>query len=755
MPIRHDLRPGRLWVPGLISLAVLVTAIYVRAPMGLGEMVRVGIIVVLATVLVIWPHLVGARPRWIWSLLSLACILIVVAHLVRPLAILVGDVRLTDLLFVGAYTAGIVWLIGMAASQIGTDRTLRVVIDSFAAGAGLVLALWVYAEAAGRDITATEALVLAYPLLDMLALAPALHLAFHVGARTPAWRFVAAGIAWLLFIDSTYFVAELQGVALTPFISMGYPFAYLLFGVAILHPSIRRPTRRSVPQRQARSSTRVVLVLVGVLLAVGSVISIGQAVPERTVHSVLIAVLLLLLFARLALTGRAQARAENVARRRALQDPLTGLPNRTAFVQHLDEMVDTAAEEERSTVVLRIDLDRFRSFNDARGHHAGDHLLRAVGARLSAATAPGHVLARHSGDEFIVVAGVADEYEALTLAERLFAQFSAPVQVTDMLLEPVSASIGVAVVAPGEFESGQDALMQRSDAALREAKGGDGIVLYDEELDARIRMRTVMAHSLKAAIANGTLSVAFQPIHGGPGYGRLLGWEALARWDDPVLGSVPPMSFIPLAEETGLICDLGDLILDRALAEFAALRDAHADPDLFCSVNVSAAQLQQGGLHTKVAQALAASGVPASSLRLEITETLMVGDGALQMNELQELRTLGAGLALDDFGTGYASFTTLRQLPLTCVKLDRSLICRLGAETAAPAQVKAILDLVSSLGIDTVVAEGVETEDQARTLHALGCPSVQGWRFGRPVTSRQILDSRERHARVVRTGATG
>jgi diguanylate cyclase (GGDEF)-like protein len=381
--------------------------------------------------------------------------------------------------------------------------------------------------------------------------------------------------------------------------------------------------------------------------------------------------------------------------------------------------------------VLFFDLDRFGLINDSRGHDAGDAVLVTLAERLEGAVRPADTVARLGGDEFVVVCdGLVSDWEASVLADRMARVLAAPMQLdgTDVCL---TASVGVAV-ATGD--SSAETLLRDANAAMYEAKhrGRGSTAMYEERLRLKAEARLMTESALRGALEREQLRLQYQPIVSLTD-GRLLGVEALVRWAHPERGLVPPAEFIPLAEETGLIVPIGSWVLAQACESLG--RWTRKQPDLapeLLTVNLSARQLLSPALLDDIKGVLAATGVSPSRLVLEITEGALMDDVDFFLETLAALRSIGVRLAIDDFGTGYSSLSYLKRFALDSLKIDRSFVDGLGADPHDSAIVAAILALARALDL-SVVAEGVETDEQLQALRALGCQAAQGFLFCRPL----------------------
>lgn len=404
-------------------------------------------------------------------------------------------------------------------------------------------------------------------------------------------------------------------------------------------------------------------------------------------------------------------------------DALTGLHNRLKLRQELQDFENSHM---RDMVIHLIDLDRFKDVNDTHGHPVGDKLLAAAAARIREGVRSSDTIFRLGGDEFAVIQrDASDSVAAAAVARRLCLSLNKPYDI-DGLHIISGASIGTAVWTE-QFADGLS-ILKAADAALYKAKasGRGTFEIYGLAIDDEIAKRRRLELDLRVAVENGDLEVHYQPKYAIAGKPVLTGFEALVRWRHPDRGLVPPLEFIGLAEETRLIVPIGNLVLERACREIASLPD-----HLTIAVNVSAVQFSGAGIVDIVRTVLETTGLAASRLELEITETMLLRQRDKVATQLSTLRALGVRVALDDFGTGYSSLTYLQDYPVDIIKIDRSFVWRIGGEPDSRPIIRAIVSLASELALETV-AEGVETAEQLEALQAIRCTSVQGYLFSPP-----------------------
>jgi diguanylate cyclase (GGDEF)-like protein len=438
-----------------------------------------------------------------------------------------------------------------------------------------------------------------------------------------------------------------------------------------------------------------------------------------------------------------RTRADRALADQALHDPLTGLPNRALFLNRLNHALGRSERRPKRLAVLFLDLDGFKLVNDSLGHDVGDALLVAVARRLRAALRPGDTLARFGGDEFTVLCDeLIEEKQAFAVAQRLADALLEPIDLGGGTEVVVSTSIGVAF--SGRADDSADHLLRDADVAMYRAKeqGRARWEVFDVAMHTRAAHRLKVVKDLRRARELGQMTLDYQPQVSMVD-GRIVGVEALLRWRHPQQGLLPPAEFIPLAEESQLILPIGSWVIREACAQLAAWRDeVPGAADLEMCVNVSARQLASGDLAGVVSAAIAEHRLDPAKICLEITESVLMEDADFYLGALLRLLRVGVRIAVDDFGIGYSSLAYLRRFPVDVLKLDRAFIEGLdtGADTSqAQAIVRAVIELAHALEL-SLVAEGIETADQAAALRRLGCDLGQGFWFARPQPPEALLD---------------
>jgi diguanylate cyclase (GGDEF)-like protein len=460
------------------------------------------------------------------------------------------------------------------------------------------------------------------------------------------------------------------------------------------------------------------------------------AIVKRVIPFIVVALGGLVFFAALALRNMRVAAAaisagEDRLRYLALHDALSGLPNRVSFGERLEQVIAEVKEGGSPSAVFCIDLDHFKDVNDTLGHHVGDELIEAVTQRLQRIVGDEAMVARLGGDEFAVITPGATDAETLTaIADRILATLCHPYSVQDHTLL-IGASIGIAVVDRPSLTAAD--VMRYGDMALYRAKneGRRRACVYDAAMDADLVQRKKLEGDLRQAIDVDRLELAYQAVFSADGE-RVIAAEALARWNHPARGPIPPAEFIPVAEHSGLIIPLGEWALRRACLDAATW-------PVPIAVNVSPLQFRRPDFVEMVERILAETGFEPGRLELEITESTLIGNVEGAESAMRQLKALGVRLALDDFGTGYSSLLYLRRFPFDKLKIDRSFISNIESAAEAAPIVHAIVSLGRGLGMK-VTAEGVETAEQHLFLRAAGVHFMQGFRFARPEPAAAIAE---------------
>jgi diguanylate cyclase (GGDEF)-like protein len=527
-------------------------------------------------------------------------------------------------------------------------------------------------------------------------------------------------------------------------------FAFFVAGGAFLHRTIASVERGTGAGPQQRLLGRLVITTSALVFPV---IVLAASGPEDTtdqlVRSMSALVLAGAVTLRVVSSVRANAAAQADLLRAAQTDPLTGLPNRVLLLEQISSYVHEAWRADREPTLYFVDLDRFKNINDSLGHSAGDEVLRIVAERLVNVAPPDAMVARLSGDEYVVLDPTTKSLaSAAELAERLLAVFREPIALAqgDVF---VTASIGVSSI--DSMAAKPEDILRHADTAMYRAKdsGRNCMAFYDESMHERIAHRLAVETALYRALDRHELRLFHQPILD-LDTGEVVGFEALMRWQQSDGTIVSPAEFIPIAEETGTIVPIGAWALLEALTQLRRwIDDGVCSPQATMSVNVSPRQLADPSLPSVVSEALARSGMDASHLWIEITEGVMISEPELALSTLQKMKALGVRVALDDFGTGYSSLSLLQRFPLQRIKIDRAFVQGVADNPSDRALVRTIVAMGHSLGLD-MVAEGVESLHQIQVLHELGCRKAQGYLISHPVPAdamRSTVSALERIGR--------
>lgn len=483
----------------------------------------------------------------------------------------------------------------------------------------------------------------------------------------------------------------------------------------------------------------------GLLLKTGELIWIRENIIPIRRHGEPMPSSIMLSFADITDIKRAEQRLRHLA----AHDALTGLTNRSFFIAHLESAIERARDESRELALFFLDLDRFKSVNDTAGHACGDTLLQSAAARLTDCIGPGDVIARLGGDEFVILIEQRVEGKRIALlAERLLQTMREPFDTVNGRYY-LGVSVGVALY-PHDGISGSD-LLRSADAAMYRAKqnGRNRAQFYTAELNARLQRRYLLENALRDALENNELQLVYQPKYDLASH-RIVGAEALLRWNSAKLGAISPVEFIPVAEETGLIVPIGEWVLRRACEQAVTWYEA-LGYDFRMAVNLSARQFQAGDVVPMIEQTLAETGLPPTALEVEITESLLMGGADEVRPMFDALTAQGIRISIDDFGTGYSSLSYLQRFPISNVKIDRSFITGIPGDPDSVALTEAIVAMARALGM-TVTAEGVEDADQVEFLAKAGCQEIQGYYIGKPVTADGFDRLLRAHLSVVDAG---
>jgi diguanylate cyclase (GGDEF)-like protein len=675
-----------------------------------------------------------------WRLIRAAGYIFLVASLIR--AVVPGTVSIPpqpialipDGMAIPAYLCiGYALTVMLRRRRAGDDDPARV--DAILVGLAAAFLTWTFVIApsvSAADSSPVQIVDGLFPITDVVLLVLVAQLLLAGGVRAASlWMLILASGAMfagdLLFCLRDARLADIpQGTIDALFLVM-----FVLIPAAALHPS----TRSLVEPQQivVRDMSPARLVMIGLVVVVPTVVTslmpVGHLANDL-VRSMLCALLVLGVLARVVRSNNSRVKAELVTRRRVTHDALTDLPNRELLTETVARWADRAAADHLEISLLFIDLDRFKMVNDHWGHRVGDELLCAVASRLGEQVRAEDVVARIGGDEFVIALASPSHLRlAESLADRLLIEFAKPftLSVGDVV---VSVSIGVAKSTGGAHAL---ELIRDADTAMYKAKGSgrNAYALFDTSLREQVRDRVKLEQALRGALERGELAVHFQPIVD-LATEELDGFEALMRWNSPELGFVSPVEFIPIAEETGMIEEMGAWLLRDSVRQLLAWTDVRgpgARP-LHVSVNVAVRQLRDGSLVTIVDDVLRETGLPPEALWLEITESGVMEDIEAALLTLNALHALGVTLCIDDFGTGYSSLSYLHRLPVGIVKIDRSFINDVGERGTNEPIVRAVLAMTHAMG-HRVVAEGVETETQRDWLRDQGCDLVQGWFYGK------------------------
>ncbi|MET0001704.1 MAG: EAL domain-containing protein [Candidatus Thiodiazotropha lotti] len=435
----------------------------------------------------------------------------------------------------------------------------------------------------------------------------------------------------------------------------------------------------------------------------------------------------------------------------AYYDSLTGLPNRQLFSDRLDLSLSLARREKQKVALFFMDLDRFKDINDSLGHTTGDQLLNAVANRLTNSLRQSDTIARLGGDEFtVILSGIQDNEKALNVANKILDCFQQPFRVGRRDIH-ISTSIGISLYP--EHSTDSEHLVRHADTAMYQAKeaGKNRFMLYTPQMGSQHKMRVTLENELRKALTENSLKLAYQPQIDLTS-NKIITIEALARWNHPEIGAIPPSHFIPIAEKCGLINDLGSWVLHSACSQLAKWRQ-QIGIDLRIAVNVSGIQLLEGRLDSDVRLALNANKLPPSSLELEITESVLMLENHEALNVLSNIKQMGVLISIDDFGTGYSSLSYIKRFDIDKLKIDRSFICDVSSSDCDRQLVRTIINMGHDLSLK-VTAEGIEDKLQLDFLQESGCDLAQGYYISPPVSSGELTQLLQETQRRLQAQAT-
>jgi diguanylate cyclase (GGDEF)-like protein len=697
--------------------------------------------------LLVAPRLNRPNTTKPWRLVALAAVFFLLGAALR-VALADAGGRLTSLwpdvfTMTGYLCMGIALVMFLRARRGDSDAGSR--SDAVVVAIGAILLAWSFliVPTLGAEGSSTVLRVVSsvYPPIDALLLFVVVQLAFTDVSRSPAFLLLLLTMSAIFMGDIGYAI-DIAHIAHVPTLLRDGPFliGYGAMAATALHPSMVMMTVPQPSRVRALVRGRLVTLCAAIVAPVLVVlVNPPEGIRDRLVVAVGMSLLVGAVLLRSVRAVNQHAKSEALLAVQATHDALTGLPNRTKLSERTAADLQGARGSGLAVAVFFIDIDRFKILNDSWGHSAGDELLVAVGERLRAVVRDRDCVARAGGDEFAIVCRIQPgSDQPRVIAARLFSAFAEPfaLSVGEMVLTP---SIGIAV-AEGHAGYTAERLIRDADIAMYRAKdaGRNRWILFTTAMHEAAAGRLSIEQDLRRAMEAESISLHYQPIVDLTTE-QLGGFEALARME--IDGRrVPPDVFIPVAEETGLIVPLGRWVLREAVRQLGVWRQLYGDlhPDLYMSVNVSARQLRDPELISVVKAEIAKNGVPPHALRLEITESVLMDDAEAAMVVLQQLSDIGVHLYVDDFGTGYSSLGYLKRFPVSTVKIDRSFVSGLGADSDDQEIVRAVVAMAHALNL-TVVAEGVETVVQRDCLREMGCTSAQGWHYGRALPATEAV----------------
>jgi diguanylate cyclase (GGDEF)-like protein len=672
-----------------------------------------------------------------WTLYAASCFVFIVGAVLRQLLVDTPLAPLADVASVSGYGLVLAAFIAILRTRGVSLRGLHELVDGLIvviAAAAVALLVFTLPTATYGDLSPLALLQGVYPVLDVCVLFVILLLSWTSADRvTSYWLLTGATLATLTG-DLGYAYIGTQGHLVgSPLLDLPFVFGFALLGAAALHPSMAALTAAQERPIQAWSRPRLTLLVGALLLPPFVVLGWSESGAADWVGSISGLMVALLVLVRAVGAVRGYVNSQEGLRHQATRDTLTGLANRPYLVERVDALIRRGETAGGHVDLLFLDIDGFKLVNDSWGHHVGDRVLVAAAERLAGIADRTDVVARIGGDEFVLARFIGPDggNDGQMLAADVIDAFRRPLTVSDTSLV-TTVSVGM---ARSEFPATAEGLLRDSDTAMYRAKdaGRNRCIVFDSTMRDSVRARVETELALRHALDRDQLILHYQPIVSIED-GSTRGFEALLRWAHPGKGMISPLDFIPVAEETGLIIEIGEWVVSEAIRQLASWRAAGIRPDghdMFMALNVSARQLQETALVEHVEAELLRHDVPAHLLVVELTESAMMADPQRSAVLLNRLRDLGVMLAVDDFGTGYSSLSHLRRFPVSEVKIDRSFVSGIEQDAADAEIVRAIVAMSFAMRMQ-VVAEGIETVGQRDLLERLGVRLGQGWLFGRP-----------------------
>jgi diguanylate cyclase (GGDEF)-like protein len=689
--------------------------------------------------------------RWPWMLAGGAFLFFIVGASARLALGTAHDVSPTRALYPDAINLTGYVLLNLALLGIGRARRrgqagdFETVLDGLLGALACLVAAWSFVIApalqTGGSPRSVQLVLALYPMMSICVVGLVSRIAFSPGTRhAAAYKYLLGAAVCLLVGDVLYMFEEPGVIAVAQWVlDTPYALAFVAVCGMMLHPSMAALTTPVTAAETAPRTSRLTAVAAGVSIPVLTTFGRPQGTGiDRVVMTAIVGLLAVTVSYRVFRALKEHARSEDRLAHQATHDSLTGLPNRTLLREQVDRSLrfQGAYGPGRTLALVFLDVDRFKLVNDTYGHSLGDDLLVAIADRLRSCVRPTDLVARIGGDELVAVLEDITPTDAGDVAERIRSSFERPFHLRELEIHS-SASLGVALANSRHAPIEAETMIANADTAMYWAKdsGRNAIAVFDPEMHERVARRMALEADLHHAIEAGQLRLEYQPVVTLPGR-RPAGVEALLRWDHPTLGPIPPVTFIPVAEETGTIVQIGAWVIGEACRQIREWRERGLLS--YVAVNLSARQFQDPDLRETVRSALVANDLPPSALVLELTESLLAEDPEAGAELLAAFRALGIRVSVDDFGTGYSSLSYLKQFPVDVVKIDRSFVEHLHlGDTSDETLVAAIVAMAKGLGVQTV-AEGVENEEQERRLVQLGCNFGQGYLYSRPVDASLI-----------------